>query len=445
MLTDICLVSALLVAAHLLRAAIPWLSRYFIPTSMIAGLLGLLAGPGGYDLLPFSRNANGDPNLSSYPGVLITLLFATLLMGHREGISVRKALRSSSVSFLFSMGSELMQYGITLCLGVALISYVFIGLPPEFILMMPAGFAGGHGTAAAYADALPNWAPARSVGFTFATIGILAAVFGGLILINIARRFGWVANASAGGPAETSDQATFIPTALQGSLGRATVNGIAVEPLAWHFALVFAVYGAAMAILPKLRELLPPNFVLPAFAVAMLLGWMLQSLLNVVRVGQYVDAQVTSRIGSLMSDFLVAFGIASINIQIVIDYATPLVLFSLLGLALSVGWLLLVAPRIYGKRWFEPGIFTYGWNVATIPFGVALLRIVDKRSDSTVLADYGVAYIAIGPLEALLYTTVLAALASGYLLPVGVALIVMAVAMVLIAVRRARHAAADPD
>lgn len=443
MLTDLGLVSSLLVVAHLLRAAIPWLSRYFIPTAMIAGILGLIAGPGGYDLLPFSRNASGDPNLTSYPGVLITLLFATLLMGHREGGSARQALRSSSTSFLFSMGSELMQYGVTLCVGVALVSYVFIGLPAEFILMMPAGFAGGHGTAAAYADALPNWPPARSVGFTFATIGILAAVFGGLILINIAQRFGWVATQRADGPAESTDQATFVPTAFQASLGRATVNGIALEPLTWHFALVFAVYGAAMAILPKLRELLPANFVLPAFAVAMLLGWLLQSLLNAARVGQYVDAQVTNRIGSLMSDFLVAFGIASINIQIVIDYAVPLVVFSLLGLALSVAWLLIVAPRVYSKRWFEPGIFTYGWNVATIPFGVALLRIVDTRSDSTVLADYGVAYIAIGPLEALLYTIVLAALASGYLLPVGIALIVLAVAMVLIATRRPRAAPAN--
>lgn len=438
MLTDLGLISALLVTGHLLRAAIPWLSRYFIPTSMIAGILGLIAGPGGYDILPFSRNASGDPNLTSYPGMLITLLFATLLMGHREGGSARQALRSSSTSFLFSMGSEFMQYGVTLCVGVALISYVFIGLPPEFMVMMPAGFAGGHGTAAAYADALPNWAPARSVGFTFATIGILAAVFGGLLLINIARRFGWVATPKADDPAESTDQASFVPTPLQGSLGRATVNGIALEPLAWHFALVFAVYGAAMAMVPKLRELLPANFVLPAFAVAMLLGWLLQSLLNVARVGQFVDAQVTNRIGSLMSDFLVAFGIASINIQIVIDYAVPLVFFSLLGLALSVAWLLLVAPRVYGKRWFEPGIFTYGWNVATIPFGVALLRIVDQRSDSTVLADYGVAYIAIGPLEALLYTIVLAALASGYILPLGIALVLSALAMILIAVWRSR-------
>ena len=193
MLTDLGLISALLVAGHLLRAAIPWLSRYLIPTSMLAGILGLIGGPGGLDLLPFSRNADGGPSFTSYPGILITLLFATLLLGYRSGSSSRVAFGASSTSFLFNLGSEFMQYGVTLCLGVALLSYVFVGLPPEFMVMLPAGFAGGHGTAALYADALPNWSAARSVGFTFATLGILSAVFGGLVLVNIARRRGWVA------------------------------------------------------------------------------------------------------------------------------------------------------------------------------------------------------------------------------------------------------------
>jgi ESS family glutamate:Na+ symporter len=412
---------------------------------MIAGILGLISGPGGFDLLPFARNANGDPSFTSYPGILITLLFATLLMGYRAGGSSRVAFRASSTSFLFNLGSEFMQYGVTLCVGVALISYVFIGLPPEFMVMLPAGFAGGHGTAALYADALPDWAAARSVGFTFATLGILSAVFGGLVLINIARRRSWVARDTAHQSTVAPEQSTFLPVEFQGSLGQATVNGIALEPLAWHFALVLAVYGAAMGLLPILRDLLPAGFVLPAFAVAMLLGWLLQTLLNVARVGQYVDAQIVNRIGTLMSDYLVAFGIASINVQIVLTYAVPLLLFSMLGLALCVSWLLIVAPRVFGQRWFDAGIFTYGWNTGTIAFGVALLRVVDTRADSKVLADYGVAYVAIGPLEALLYTTVLAALASGYLLPLGIALIVMAVAMVLIAVRRARHAAAAPS
>jgi glutamate:Na+ symporter, ESS family len=331
-----------------------------------------------------------------------------------------------------------MQYGVTLCVGVALISFVFVGLRPEFMVMLPAGFAGGHGTAAVYAEALPNWAPARSVGFTFATIGILAAVFGGLVLINIARRRGWVPRDATQAVEVAAEQSTFLPVALQSSTGRATVNGIALEPLAWHFALVLAVYGAALALLPVIRAQLPAKFVLPAFAVAMLLGWLLQSLLNLVRVGQYVDLKTVNSIGTLMSDYLVAFGIASINVQIVVSYALPLVVFSLLGLLLCVGWLLLVAPRVFGPRWFEAGIFTYGWNTGTIAFGVALLRIVDRRADSSVLADYGVAYVAIGPIEALLYTVVLAAVAAGHLLPVGLALILLALVMTFIAIRRAR-------
>ena len=440
MLTDLCLISALLVAAHLLRAAVPWMSRYLLPSSMIAGLLALLVGPGGYDLLPFSRNAVGDPNLASYPGVLITLLFATLLLGHRAADRGARRWRSSSTSFLYNFSAELMQYGVTLCVGVALLAWIFTDVATEFIVMLPAGFAGGHGTAAAYADALPDWQPARSVGFTFATIGILVAVFGGLILVDLARRFGWVTvEGPRGDGALTAEQSAFVTAKAQTALGRTTVNGIALDTLAWHFALVFAVYGAATALLPELRALLPPNIVLPGFAVAMLLGGALQALLEVARVGEFVDARIIHHIGSLMADFLVAFGIASINAQIVVEYAVPLAVFSVMGLALSVGWLLLVTPRIYGKDWFAQGIFTYGWNTATIAFGVALLRVVDKRTDSPVLTDYGIAYVAIGPLEALLYTVVLAALASGYLLATGASLIVLALAMILAARYLARN------
>ena len=103
-----------------------------------------------------------------------------------------------------------------------------------------------------------------------------------------------------------------------------------------------------------------------------------------------------------------------------------------------VSWLLIVAPRVFKEHWFEAGIFTYGWNTATIAFGVALLRIVDKRSDSKVLSDYGVAYVAIGPLEAILYTTVLAALATGHLFALGVGLVTLATVMALLAIRQ-RH------
>ena len=439
MLIDFCIISGLLVIAHLLRAGIPGLSRFLIPSSMIAGLIGLALGPGGYDLLPFSRAEDGAALLGTYPGILITLLFATLLMGHRPTQLTRETWRGSRTSFLYSLGSEFMQYGVVLCVGTALLAFVFTDLRDEFMIMLPAGFAGGHGTAAAYADAMPQWEAARSIGFTFATLGILCAVFGGLVLVNIARRRGWIEREVTAGTtdgAQTApEQSSFLPPMFQASTGRATVNSIALEPLAWHVALVLAVYGLTVTVMPTIRELLPPKFVLPAFVIAMVIGWSVQAALDLAKVGQYVDGKTIGSIGSLASDYLVAFGIASINVQIVLTHAVPLIVFALLGLALCVSWLLIVAPRVFGERWFEAGIFTYGWNTATIAFGVALLRIVDKRSDSKALADYGVAYVAIGPLEAILYTTVLAALATGHLFALGVGLVALATVMAVLATR----------
>ncbi|MFO0509656.1 MAG: sodium/glutamate symporter [Gammaproteobacteria bacterium] len=439
MLIDICIISGLLVIAHLLRAGVPWLSRFLIPSSMIAGLIGLALGPGGYDLLPFSRGEDGNTLLGTYPGILIVLLFATLLMGHRPTQLTRETWRGSRTSFLYNLGSEFMQYGVVLCVGVALLAFVFTDLRDEFMVMLPGGFAGGHGTAAVYADAMPQWEAARSIGFTFATLGILCAVFGGLVLVNLARRRGWIARdvpvATADGAHAAPEQSSFLPSLFQTSTGRATVNSIALEPLAWHVALVLAVYGATVTVMPTIRELLPPKFVLPAFVIAMVIGWFVQTALDLAKVGQYVDAKTIGSIGSLASDYLVAFGIASINVQIVLTHAVPLLVFALLGLALCVGWLLIVAPRVFKEHWFESGIFTYGWNTGTIAFGVALLRIVDKRSDSRVLSDYGVAYVAIGPLEAILYTGVLWALATGHLFALGVGLVASATVMAVLAMR----------
>ena len=47
-----------------------------------------------------------------------------------------------------------------------------------FSLLMPGGFIGGHGTAAAVGSTLDTlgWAEGTDIGLTFATIGILAAM-----------------------------------------------------------------------------------------------------------------------------------------------------------------------------------------------------------------------------------------------------------------------------
>jgi len=53
-LTDFCFMSLLLVIAQFLRAKIKLFQMFYIPASLLAGILGLLLGPQFVGLIPWS-------------------------------------------------------------------------------------------------------------------------------------------------------------------------------------------------------------------------------------------------------------------------------------------------------------------------------------------------------------------------------------------------------
>lgn len=93
-------------------------------------------------------------------------------------------------SFLVNTATEIAQFGVFVLLGVVLLPKIFIGMNKAFGLMLPAGFVGGHGTAAAIGGVLVEngWQDTVSIGQTFATIGLLGGVFSGVTIINIGAR-----------------------------------------------------------------------------------------------------------------------------------------------------------------------------------------------------------------------------------------------------------------
>ena len=58
-LTDFCFMSLLLVIAQFMRAKIKFLQMFYIPASLVAGILGLLLGPQFLDLIPWSGHPGG--------------------------------------------------------------------------------------------------------------------------------------------------------------------------------------------------------------------------------------------------------------------------------------------------------------------------------------------------------------------------------------------------
>ena len=62
---DIGWIAALLIIGTIMRAKLLFIQSMFLPASIIAGILALIAGPNGLGLIPFSDQ------MGTYPSILI--------------------------------------------------------------------------------------------------------------------------------------------------------------------------------------------------------------------------------------------------------------------------------------------------------------------------------------------------------------------------------------
>lgn len=308
MFLDFAIISGLLVVAHLLRTWVRLFQTLFLPTPILAGLIGLAAGPEGLDFLPFARDESGVPVMTRYPGELVVLLFATLFMGRRAGQTrFKKMIQDAGDTFFYNLSTWIGQFGLALLFAGAVLIPLFREVGGPFALMLPAGFVGGHGTAAAVGSILSErgYENAIPVGYTFATIGLLAAVLGGVAAINIATRSGWTRLVSTPRELPADQRRGLIDPARARRVVRETVSPLALDTLSWHFGLVLLAYGAAHAASWALRSAGGQFTALPMFALAVICGALIQKLLDGLGAGRHVDAATMGRLGSTISDFLV--------------------------------------------------------------------------------------------------------------------------------------------
>jgi ESS family glutamate:Na+ symporter len=205
----------------------------------------------------------------------------------------------------------------------------------------------------------------------------------------------------------------FLSRENQPSMGKATVSPMAIDSLTWHILLIFIASAGGYYSYNWIKDLLP-GITMPMMCLSMLSGVVLQKVLNLLKLQASVDKQVITRMGSSITDYLVAFGIASIKISVVIKYAVPLLVLTVLGIAYSLFYLFFVSKRLFKNYWFERGIFIFGWSTGVVAMGVTLLRIVDPDFKSKALEDYGVAYVFISMVELAIVSILPTVVALGF-------------------------------
>lgn len=174
--------------------------------------------------------------------------------------------------------------------------------------------------------------------------------------------------------------------------GENTVNSMSIDTFSWHFTLISIAVGLAYLINSQLK-LLFPTISFPVYGLALICSIIVQGILKLLKLDSYVDKRIITHIGSSATDYLVAFGVASINVNVVAHYLAPIILLSLFGFVFVVGWFWLISPKSYRTYWFERAIYVFGLNTGVMATGVILLRITDPDFKTGVLEDFGFAWI----------------------------------------------------
>ncbi|MDE7475191.1 MAG: sodium:glutamate symporter [Duncaniella sp.] len=402
---DVGIISALLLLGKLMRVKLKFMQRLFIPPCLVAGFLALAFGPNGLGWLPLSNQTG------TYAGILIAFIFGCLPFtsgvqkGHGGAIGVM---------WSYSQAGMLFQWGLGGLLGLLLLNRIW-DLNPGFGITMPTGFCGGHGSAAAIGQAFGQlgYDEILTLAMTAATFGIVAAVIIGLVIVKWGTRKGHTAFLSSYEDLPDELRTGLLPDHKRVSLGVSSCSSISIDSLTFNLTII-AMIAAGGYGLSKIVAHFMPGFELPVFSCAFIVGIVVKKIFDRTKVSDYICHSTVSHLSGAFTDYLVAFGIASIKLSIVVEFLAPLAILLVTGLLATLGYVIFMARLMMRNYWFEKAIFTWGWYTGTMAMGIALLRVVDPEMKSRCLDNYALAYLFIAPVEICLITFAPIAFLNGY-------------------------------
>ena len=402
---DIGIISLLLLVGKLMRVKIKWVQKLFIPPSLLAGFIGLACGPHGFDILPLSNQTG------TYAGILIAFIFGALPLTSQKTKGDNKEIGKM---WVYSQTGMLLQWAFGGLLGLLILNHIW-PLNPAFGITMPSGFCGGHGTAAAIGQAFGQLGHDEilTLAMTAATFGIVASVILGLIFVKWGAKNKHTTYLADYKDLPSELRTGLLPPEKRESIGESTCSSISIDSLTFNLAIICAIALGGYGI-SKLAAHFMPGFELPVFSCAFVFGILFKKLLDKTRASESICPQTVGHISGAMTDYLVAFGIASIKLSVVLEYIVPLAILLLSGLAVTLIYVFFMAKKLMKECWFEKALFTWGWFTGTMAMGIALLRVVDPKMKSRCMDSYALAYLFIAPVEISLITFAPVAFVNGY-------------------------------
>ena len=406
LLQALSLLSVLLLVGTFLRAKIKLFQSLYLPASVIGGFIGMIISP---EILGrFSNYSISEEWIKTYsllPGILSVPIFAAIPLG--MFLNENKNIKSMYPS------KVLICFGLFQCASMSqsAIGYAtnmfFSKINPQlniyrtFGYELSAGFAGGHGLAAATGKLLegfgiPQWEIAQGVALTTATIGLIGGIVFGIIFINLAVRKNKTKiikriNDNADKSMEVGYNKDINK---QNSLGRETFLSSSIETITFHLAIIFTVCGIAYIVLNFVKKMNIAGLnVLPVWTYSMIIMFALNFIIKKLNLVWMVDAKVKAKIMGTLSDFAIVSAMTSLPIKAIINYIAPITVMCILGFIITY---LLVFPlnSFFFKEdySFERAIISWGTLTGVLITGMTLLKICDPEYKSPALSEFSLGF-----------------------------------------------------
>ncbi len=387
------------ISARVIKRNVPILQRYFIPSSLVGGVILLLAGYQALQAVPEHITSW----LSLFPSLLINVVFAGMFIG-RKRPTVPQVWKSAGPMIAFgnmiAWGMYVLGIGLTL-----LVLGPMFGAPPIFGALLEISFSGGHGTAAGLAPTFAHLGHAEttSIALGLATISIMLAIISGIAIINIYnRRSGRIVDRAT----MKAEQDRMIRHGYD-----LTRFSRMIETRPRDVMSSLLLLGAAVAIgwllLLGLRWL--ENIVLgthttirvfaylPLFPLAMFGGLIVQTIIERFHFEHIVRLNTIKVFGAIALDLLIITAIGTMSLSAIGDNIAA---FSILAVA-GTAWILfaffVLAPRFFHRHWFEHGMTDVGQAMGMTATGLLLNRLADPLNRTGARESFAYKQLAYEP------------------------------------------------
>ena len=367
----------LLIFGRKLKLAVQ-LERFGLPIAVISGIAGISIGPFG---LVHVLSKETITVWSNFPTPLLSLVFATLMMG-RPVPNINGLVRPIVNQFLLALSLGFGQFFV----GGLVVKYLLspsMETNPLMGCLIEVGFEGGHGAATIIGESFTRlgFSDGLDLGLAMATVGLLSSSLLGSIFIFLGRTLGLSDTAEI---VEKKDNLNLtIKTGIFADL-RILIINLGFSGLAISFGVLLLKFLRYISISfgDFSKEII---FSLPVFPFILIGSLLIRYILEKTKNTEFISNILQREIGILSTDLLIFTAMASLDIAVVFENWLIILMFTIFGLFWNLVCIAYFAYFIFDDYWFEKSLIEFGNSTGVVASGLLLLRLDDPKNISKTL------------------------------------------------------------